>query len=131
MRELGIDGAGGAAAARAVGRRERNAWRWRARWPAARARCCSTSRWRRWTSACGAPCGSRWRATSAGSALPTVLVTHDIADAAALATSIVVVEAGKVVQQGTAAELAARPATAFVEELTATATVSLPIRNHT
>ena len=63
-------------------------------------------------------------------ALPTVLVTHDIADAAALASTVVVVEAGKVVQQGTPAELAANPATAFVEELTA-ATVSLPIRNHT
>ena len=64
-------------------------------------------------------------------ALPTVLVTHDIADVAALASTIVVVEAGKVVQQGTPAELAAAPATAFVEELTATATVSLPSRNHT
>jgi molybdate transport system ATP-binding protein len=51
-------------------------------------------------------------------ALPTVLVTHDIADAAALAGSVVVVEAGKVVQQGTLAELGARPATPFVEELT-------------
>ena len=65
--------------------------------------------------------------------LPTVLVTHDFADAAALASTVVVVEAGKVVQQGTPAELAASPATAFVEELTlhATGTVSLPIRNHT
>ena len=64
-------------------------------------------------------------------ALPTVLVTHDIADAAALASTIVVVEAGKVVQHGTPAELAAAPATAFVDELMATATVSLPSRNHT
>ena len=64
-------------------------------------------------------------------ALPTVLVTHDLADASALATTIVVVEGGKVVQQGTAAELAAAPATAFVEELIATATASLPSRNHT
>jgi len=64
-------------------------------------------------------------------ALPTILVTHDIADAAALASTVVVVEAGKVVQQGTPAELAANPATVFVEELTATATASLPIRNHT
>jgi molybdate transport system ATP-binding protein len=56
-------------------------------------------------------------------ALPTVLVTHDIVDAVALASTIVVVEAGRVVQTGTPAELAAAPATAFVEELTTAGTI--------
>jgi molybdate transport system ATP-binding protein len=48
-------------------------------------------------------------------ALPTVLVTHDATDAQVLAQRLVVLEAGRVVQVGTWAELVARPATKFVE----------------
>ena len=46
-----------------------------------------------------------------------VLVAHDPLDAMVLADRIVVVERGSVVQQGTAAALAARPATPYVAEL--------------
>jgi ABC-type sulfate/molybdate transport systems ATPase subunit len=46
--------------------------------------------------------------------LPTLLVTHDAADAIALATRIGVVRQGRIVQLGTAAELAANPADEFV-----------------
>jgi molybdate transport system ATP-binding protein len=48
--------------------------------------------------------------------LPTLVVTHDAADARALAARMVVLEAGRIVQTGSWAELAARPASAFVAE---------------
>jgi molybdate transport system ATP-binding protein len=46
-----------------------------------------------------------------------ILVTHDPLEAAALADRLVVLEAGRVVQDGTLAELAARPRSAWVAEL--------------
>ena len=52
------------------------------------------------------------------SALPAVLVTHDFTEAATLADEIVVLDRQQVVQRGTAAALAARPASAFVADLT-------------
>jgi molybdate transport system ATP-binding protein len=51
-------------------------------------------------------------------ALPALLVTHDFRDAAALAERIGVVVDGTLRQVGTAAELVARPADAFVVSLT-------------
>jgi molybdate transport system ATP-binding protein len=50
--------------------------------------------------------------------LPTVLVTHDFEDAAVLAGRIAVMRNGGIVQEGTATELVARPADAFVAGLT-------------
>jgi len=47
-------------------------------------------------------------------AIPTVIVTHDLADAEALDGDIAVIEAGRIVQRGRLAELAAAPATEFV-----------------
>ncbi|HEY2644806.1 MAG TPA: ATP-binding cassette domain-containing protein [Galbitalea sp.] len=47
----------------------------------------------------------------------TVLVTHDPADALALADEIIVLEAGEVVQRGVPAEVAAAPANAYVAGL--------------
>jgi molybdate transport system ATP-binding protein len=47
-------------------------------------------------------------------ALPTLLVTHDVADALVLADRIGIVREGRIVQLGTAAELAANPADEFV-----------------
>ncbi|WP_380165575.1 ABC transporter ATP-binding protein [Jannaschia sp. R86511] len=47
----------------------------------------------------------------------TVLVTHDALDAMVLADRIVVLEAGRVVQQGTPAELARTPRTPYVAQL--------------
>ncbi len=51
-------------------------------------------------------------------ALPTLIVTHDFRDAAALAERIGVIVDGRLRQQGTAAELVARPADAFVAAFT-------------
>jgi molybdate transport system ATP-binding protein len=50
--------------------------------------------------------------------LPTVLVTHDYADAAALADRVGVIVEGRIVQLGRPAELLAAPASAFVAEFT-------------
>ncbi len=47
-------------------------------------------------------------------ALPTILVTHDFEDAAALADQVGVIVDGTVLQSGTAAELVATPADPFV-----------------
>jgi molybdate transport system ATP-binding protein len=47
----------------------------------------------------------------------TVLVTHDPLDAMVLADRLVVIEAGRVVQQGTPAQVARRPRTDFVARL--------------
>jgi len=53
-----------------------------------------------------------------GLALPTLLVTHDYEDAAALADEIGVIVDGKVRQLATPAELVARPLDAFVASFT-------------
>ncbi len=50
--------------------------------------------------------------------LPTILVTHDFEDAAALADRIGVIVDGRVVQEGTAADLVSSPLDAFVASLT-------------
>jgi osmoprotectant transport system ATP-binding protein len=54
---------------------------------------------------------------AAAEPVTVVLVTHDRREALRLAQHLVVLEAGRVVQAGSPAELAAAPATAFVEEL--------------
>ncbi|MFS0705766.1 ATP-binding cassette domain-containing protein [Cellulomonas sp. 179-A 9B4 NHS] len=51
--------------------------------------------------------------------VPAVLVTHDLADALALADDVVVVEHGRAVQRGTPHAVAAAPATAYVAGLVA------------
>ena len=48
--------------------------------------------------------------------LPAVLVTHDLADAAALGHRIAVLEQGRIVQAGTWDELRVRPVSRFVEQ---------------
>jgi len=50
--------------------------------------------------------------------LPTLLVTHDYLDAAALADRVGVLVDGRIVQLGTPAELAAAPASPFVAQFT-------------
>jgi molybdate transport system ATP-binding protein len=52
-------------------------------------------------------------------ALPTLVVTHDAADARLLGERIAVLEAGKVAQTGSWSELEARPASPFVAEFLA------------
>jgi len=51
-------------------------------------------------------------------ALPTILVTHDFEDAAALADQVGVIVDGRILQSGTAAELVASPADPFVASYT-------------
>ncbi len=51
-------------------------------------------------------------------AVPSVVVTHDFTEAALLADRVSVVDAGRIAQHGTPAELAAEPATAFVADFT-------------
>ena len=48
---------------------------------------------------------------------PRVVVTHDVADALALADRMAVLEEGRVVQTGTLVELSRRPATPYVADL--------------
>jgi molybdate transport system ATP-binding protein len=51
-------------------------------------------------------------------AVPALLVTHDFAEAALLGDRVAVLDAGRIVQAGSARELAAAPASAFVADLT-------------
>jgi molybdate transport system ATP-binding protein len=57
-------------------------------------------------------------AVLADAAVPALLVTHDFGEAALLGDRVGVIDAGRVVQEGTAAELAAAPASAFVADFT-------------
>jgi molybdate transport system ATP-binding protein len=50
--------------------------------------------------------------------VPVLLVTHDFAEAALLGDRVAVIDRGRVVQEGTASELAAAPASAFVADFT-------------
>ena len=50
--------------------------------------------------------------------LPTLLVTHDFEDAAALADRVGVIVEGRILQLGAAADLLAAPADAFVASFT-------------
>jgi len=50
--------------------------------------------------------------------VPALLVTHNFMEAALLGDRVGVIDAGRVIQQGTAAELAASPGSAFVADFT-------------
>jgi molybdate transport system ATP-binding protein len=52
------------------------------------------------------------------SGVPALLVTHDFQEAATLGDVVGVLDAGRIVQMGAAAELSARPASAFVADFT-------------
>jgi molybdate transport system ATP-binding protein len=54
----------------------------------------------------------------ADTGVPTLLVTHDFAEAALLGDRVGILDDGRVIQLGTAAELAAAPASAFVADFT-------------
>ena len=54
----------------------------------------------------------------AEAAVPALLVTHDFTEAALLGTRVGVIDGGRIVQEGTAAQLAAAPASAFVADFT-------------
>jgi molybdate transport system ATP-binding protein len=50
--------------------------------------------------------------------VPALLVTHDFTEAAALGDRVAVVDGGQIVQEGSAGDLAASPASAFVADFT-------------
>lgn len=50
--------------------------------------------------------------------VPAVLVTHDFGEAARLGDEVAVLDGGRIVQRGSASELAARPASPFVADFT-------------
>ncbi len=52
-------------------------------------------------------------------AMPVILVTHDIEDAARLADRIAILEAGRIIQQGPTADVIANPASDLVRDLVA------------
>ncbi|HWC25802.1 MAG TPA: ABC transporter ATP-binding protein [Solirubrobacteraceae bacterium] len=52
------------------------------------------------------------------SGVPALLVTHDFSEAAVLGDRVAVIDGGRIVQQGSAGELAAAPASAFVADFT-------------
>jgi molybdate transport system ATP-binding protein len=56
--------------------------------------------------------------------VPTVLVTHDFADAALLAYEVAVIDGGRIVQRGAPGELVAQPKSAFVADLTGAAVLT-------
>ena len=63
-------------------------------------------------------------ATLADVAVPTLFVTHDFQEAAVLADEVAVMDTGRIVQAGAPSELAARPASAFVADLTGAVVLS-------
>ncbi|TAM73457.1 ABC transporter ATP-binding protein [bacterium] len=63
--------------------------------------------------------------------IPTIVVSHDIDDARFLGDRIAVMDAGRIVQCGTAEELAAYPATRFVAEFVGVNLVDLPAADGT
>ena len=62
--------------------------------------------------------GRELAALIAEAGVPVLMVTHDFGEAALLADRVAVLDRGTVVQTGTATELAAAPASAFVADLT-------------
>ena len=63
-------------------------------------------------------------AVLADTAVPALLVTHDFAEAALLGDEVGVIDAGRIIQQGSASELAAAPASAFVADFTGAAVLT-------
>ena len=57
-------------------------------------------------------------ATLRAAGVPAILVTHDFLEAAQLADRVAIVDRGHAIQSGTAADLAARPGSAFVADFT-------------
>jgi molybdate transport system ATP-binding protein len=63
-------------------------------------------------------------ATIRSAGVPTLLVTHDYTEAATLASEIAVIDNGRIVQRGQAAELASEPRSAFVADLVGSVVLS-------
>ena len=93
-----------------------SASRWRARWCSSRRCCCSTSRCRTSTRSCAAACGRRSASCSSRSSLTVIYVTHDQEEALAVSDHIIVMDSGRIAQQGTPHELYETPASRFLAD---------------
>ncbi|MCW3013935.1 MAG: molybdate transporter, ATPase subunit [Solirubrobacterales bacterium] len=62
--------------------------------------------------------GRELKSTLAAIGVPTLLVTHDFTEAALFGDRVGILDEGSVIQQGTPADLAARPTSAFVADFT-------------
>ncbi len=71
-----------------------------------------------------ASAGRELRAVLASAGVPTLLVTHDFTEAALLGDEVAVIDAGSVLQRGTASELAAAPVSGFVADFTGAVVLS-------
>jgi molybdate transport system ATP-binding protein len=60
--------------------------------------------------------------------VPALLVTHDFGEAALLGDEVAVLDGGRIVQRGDAAELSARPASGFVADFTGAAVLTGEVR---
>ena len=63
-------------------------------------------------------------------AVPTLLVTHDFTEAAVLGDEVAVIDTGRIVQQGPAAQLAAEPASPFVADFSGAVVLRGSARRH-
>ncbi len=70
--------------------------------------------------ATAAAVGADLAALLAGSRLPAIVVTHSFAEAASLCGRLMVMERGRIVQAGAAAEIVAAPASPFVADFAGT-----------
>jgi molybdate transport system ATP-binding protein len=61
--------------------------------------------------------------------VPAVLVTHDFMEAAVLGDAVAVIDDGRIVQRGAAAELAAAPASSFVADFTGAVVLTGEVRS--
>ncbi|MFL5850416.1 MAG: ABC transporter ATP-binding protein [Solirubrobacteraceae bacterium] len=65
-----------------------------------------------------AAAGRELRAVLGDASVPSLLVTHDFAEAALLGDEIAIVDGGRILQRGRASELAASPASGFIADFT-------------
>ncbi len=74
--------------------------------------------------------GRELTAALADAGVPAILVTHDFAEAALIADHLAVIDRGRIVQRGTASELSARPASAFVADFAGASVITGSARPH-
>ena len=78
--------------------------------------CCSTSRCRTSTPSCAAACAQEIRELQQSLALTVIYVTHDQEEALAVSDHIIVMDGGRIAQQGTPHELYEAPASRFLAD---------------
>ena len=100
-----------------------SASRWRARSCAGRRCCCSTSRSPISTRGCARRMRKELSELIARIGITALLVTHDQAEAFAMAQRLAVMNAGRIAQEGTPRELYARPRDAFIARFLGAANV--------